>query len=128
MKWGVIVCLFFFNDTATTEIYTLSLHDALPICGGHHVSPLRQHQKYPRRSEGPGAKHPSKHSNRNTDSEPQRGNHRRQSHGRSGAEAIVNGVVGSFVCIRFCRRRDHSKCARRCTATVPVCESEGFGL
>ena len=23
--------LFFFNDTATTEIYTLSLHDALPI-------------------------------------------------------------------------------------------------
>src|SRR2546430_17240740 len=29
-----VVCLslfFFFNDTATTEIYTLSLHDALPI-------------------------------------------------------------------------------------------------
>src|SRR2546430_17591862 len=25
-------CIFFFNDTATTEIYTLSLHDALPIC------------------------------------------------------------------------------------------------
>src|SRR3712207_8621056 len=24
-------CYFFFNDTATTEIYTLSLHDALPI-------------------------------------------------------------------------------------------------
>src|SRR6266508_4912492 len=29
---------FFFNDTATTEIYTLSLHDALPIHRlGHHV-------------------------------------------------------------------------------------------
>src|SRR2546430_8957091 len=27
------VLLFFFNDTATTEIYTLSLHDALPISG-----------------------------------------------------------------------------------------------
>src|SRR2546422_8612263 len=27
-----IVFFFFFNDTATTEIYTLSLHDALPIC------------------------------------------------------------------------------------------------
>src|SRR3989442_15114607 len=27
----VISCFFFFNDTATTEIYTLSLHDALPI-------------------------------------------------------------------------------------------------
>src|SRR2546430_9841830 len=28
---------FFFNDTATTEIYTLSLHDALPISGAWHV-------------------------------------------------------------------------------------------
>src|ERR1043165_575981 len=28
----MIQCPFFFNDTATTEIYTLSLHDALPIC------------------------------------------------------------------------------------------------
>src|SRR5258708_18523797 len=31
---------FFFNDTATTEIYTLSLHDALPISGllpGRHL-------------------------------------------------------------------------------------------
>src|ERR1022692_2929833 len=27
-------CFFFFNDTATTEIYTLSLHDALPIYSG----------------------------------------------------------------------------------------------
>src|SRR3712207_9158590 len=26
--------IFFFNDTATTEIYTLSLHDALPISSG----------------------------------------------------------------------------------------------
>src|SRR5256885_16745109 len=26
-----VPCVFFFNDTATTEIYTLSLHDALPI-------------------------------------------------------------------------------------------------
>ena len=44
MEWeDVFVCycgigvvfefvFFFFNDTATTEIYTLSLHDALPIC------------------------------------------------------------------------------------------------
>src|SRR5438876_12024116 len=27
-----VLVVFFFNDTATTEIYTLSLHDALPIC------------------------------------------------------------------------------------------------
>src|SRR6476661_10913937 len=29
---GAGFSFFFFNDTATTEIYTLSLHDALPIC------------------------------------------------------------------------------------------------
>src|SRR5258707_5159478 len=28
----MLVSFFFFNDPATTEIYTLSLHDALPIC------------------------------------------------------------------------------------------------
>ena len=27
-----VLFVFFFNDPATTEIYTLSLHDALPIC------------------------------------------------------------------------------------------------
>src|SRR3712207_7405619 len=39
--WSYVQCLshsvcyfFFFNDTATTEIYTLSLHDALPISAG----------------------------------------------------------------------------------------------
>src|SRR3712207_8515174 len=30
----MLLILVFFNDTATTEIYTLSLHDALPICAG----------------------------------------------------------------------------------------------
>src|SRR5689334_25448724 len=29
----IFFLFFFFNDTATTEIYTLSLHDALPISG-----------------------------------------------------------------------------------------------
>src|SRR5215208_7545037 len=29
---NILIYIFFFNDTATTEIYTLSLHDALPIC------------------------------------------------------------------------------------------------
>ena len=31
ITWVLFVFFFFFNDTATTEIYTLSLHDALPI-------------------------------------------------------------------------------------------------
>src|SRR5437588_8815780 len=30
---------FFFNDTATTEIYTLSLHDALPIFANPRITP-----------------------------------------------------------------------------------------
>src|SRR2546430_12108567 len=34
-----LISIFFFNDTATTEIYTLSLHDALPIC------PARRHNR-----------------------------------------------------------------------------------
>src|SRR3712207_6961305 len=33
----MVVMFFFFNDTATTEIYTLSLHDALPIYSGPHM-------------------------------------------------------------------------------------------
>src|SRR3712207_7756058 len=38
-----MACLlhFFFNDTATAEIYTLSLHDALPIFGGGQVVELQ---------------------------------------------------------------------------------------
>src|SRR3989442_13473305 len=31
VPWDFPLIFFFFNDTATTEIYTLSLHDALPI-------------------------------------------------------------------------------------------------
>src|SRR2546430_4848427 len=35
---SILFFFFFFNDTATTEIYTLSLHDALPIWpGAHHA-------------------------------------------------------------------------------------------
>src|SRR5579863_10759437 len=45
---------FFFNDTATTEIYTLSLHDALPISSGTGLCrTLGRHRedRLPRRSE-----------------------------------------------------------------------------
>src|SRR3712207_8248071 len=34
----IIYIFFFFNDTATTEIYTLSLHDALPILVRHRAA------------------------------------------------------------------------------------------
>src|SRR6266513_5746458 len=49
------VFFFFFNDAATTEIYTLSLHDALPICLIHHTRRpgprTREHHLADRRSE-----------------------------------------------------------------------------
>src|SRR2546422_2504911 len=54
-----IIFFFFFNDTATTEIYTLSLHDALPISQAMR-SPDRTRGIRPRsstgtfRSKGPG--------------------------------------------------------------------------
>src|SRR3712207_8178259 len=38
-----MICFFFFNDTATTEIYTLSLHDALPIFFRDLVGDAGQH-------------------------------------------------------------------------------------
>ena len=39
---------FFFNDTATTEIYTLSLHDALPICSYDQAIKLYEVLKSPK--------------------------------------------------------------------------------
>src|SRR2546422_3405241 len=41
-----ISSFFFFNDTATTEIYTLSLHDALPISGGAYAPALKKVDQY----------------------------------------------------------------------------------
>src|SRR2546425_13166006 len=40
--FSFIFFFFFFNDTATTEIYTLSLHDALPISPGRVAWPSRR--------------------------------------------------------------------------------------
>src|SRR3712207_7421537 len=42
----LIHTFFFFNDTATTEIYTLSLHDALPILADHaHARAVERRQQ-----------------------------------------------------------------------------------
>src|SRR3712207_8322317 len=62
--WDCDVLFFFFNDTATTEIYTLSLHDALPISalgglgpgGGGRAPPQRVHDRRVRRPGGPAAR------------------------------------------------------------------------
>src|SRR3712207_8197455 len=55
----LIASFFFFNDTATTEIYTLSLHDALPIWLGRRAlppagDPVRPAPSPQRRSAHPG--------------------------------------------------------------------------
>src|SRR5215211_8200325 len=44
--------LFFFNDTATTEIYTLSLHDALPICCARRAAAGSAPRRRPARRPG----------------------------------------------------------------------------
>src|SRR5258708_33331491 len=41
-RFSLIFSFFFFNDTATTEIYTLSLHDALPIYRSERHSTSRR--------------------------------------------------------------------------------------
>src|SRR2546427_6126899 len=51
--WHLI--FFFFNDTATTEIYTLSLHDALPISSGRQRPGAVERGRADRRAGRPGA-------------------------------------------------------------------------
>src|SRR5258707_8845604 len=43
----MLIILFFFNDTATTEIYTLSLHDALPIFAGDEAHQQEDERRCP---------------------------------------------------------------------------------
>src|SRR3712207_8564082 len=50
----MLFLFFFFNDTATTEIYTLSLHDALPIYLAAQIVAGRLDQKVDQRREGVG--------------------------------------------------------------------------
>src|SRR3712207_6901656 len=72
---------FFFNDTATTEIYTLSLHDALPIFCRDHGAQYRRHvlriwvcgsghgrerPRYQRRRLGGGNRHPRRGDRKST--------------------------------------------------------------
>src|SRR5260221_14491178 len=42
---SLVACFFFFNDTATTEIYTLSLHDALPISNDELLEKLKSNMQ-----------------------------------------------------------------------------------
>src|SRR5256886_16685441 len=55
----LLLTFFFFNDTATTEIYTLSLHDALPILlAAHDVADAAEHEGPERPDQEPGGERP----------------------------------------------------------------------
>src|SRR2546430_7176078 len=58
LRLSLLMLFFFFNDTATTEIYTLSLHDALPISAPwirpHPLRPAWGGPQPDRRLQGPG--------------------------------------------------------------------------
>src|SRR3990170_8124949 len=62
LSFSLVFFFFFFNDTATTEIYTLSLHDALPICAGaHRPLPGRPRQRCRSAGAARGAARPLAH-------------------------------------------------------------------
>src|SRR6266498_3837167 len=84
VMWLLIFSFFFFNDTATTEIYTLSLHDALPILHLAHQDPRRRAHGRALRSDGRGGQDVRRHQysahvrRRQGGGAPVRGGHRRQ--------------------------------------------------
>src|SRR5438132_12189706 len=55
---SILSAFFFFNDTATTEIYTLSLHDALPIWTARRRPPRSGLSRPPPRRTMPGRVRP----------------------------------------------------------------------
>src|SRR2546421_12821369 len=66
--YSLFFFFFFFNDTATTEIYTLSLHDALPISRGSprpapRASPPQRRPRQPARA-APSRSRPDRKSTR----------------------------------------------------------------
>src|SRR5260370_31642104 len=81
---------FFFNDTATTEIYTLSLHDALPISGPRRAPTCAS----PRR---PGHRGPARHGQR-----PGRGTRRRSEEHTSELQSHLN-----LVCRLLLEKKKH---------------------
>src|SRR5207249_11219622 len=73
----LLICFFFFTDTPTTDIYTLSLHDALPICplaypsrrvprGARRGRGGRQAARFPRAGAAARGEHPRVRSEEHT--------------------------------------------------------------
>src|SRR3712207_7678920 len=91
-----MLSFFFFNDTATTEIYTLSLHDALPICICQRAGGCRAWSLAPACRRHPGGEHHPEHPHpeisgwRRCAEQRQR---QRQLHGQIGRAHVLNPVT-----------------------------------
>src|SRR5437870_9600706 len=94
--WIFILFFFFFNDTATTEIYTLSLHDALPI--SHPGRPAQHH----RGARCAGARLPAARSEEHTSELQSRGHLVcRLLLEKKNILTTINGIESSFTTIYF---------------------------
>src|SRR3712207_8471807 len=96
---------FFFNDTATTEIYTLSLHDALPISS--RARPARQLDPRPLAHREPAALDPRRHLRRRPLRRPQR--RRATGHGRDRKSTRLNSSHANISYAVFCLKKKNIK-------------------
>src|SRR3712207_7334487 len=104
------VCSFFFNDTATTEIYTLSLHDALPIY-------LRGAAREPTPARSPPpwlTLHPSPFTLHRSAATPRTWSSDRKSTRLNSSHANISYAV-------FCLKKNHLSACRPCTYSYPPC-------
>src|SRR2546426_4605729 len=104
-------CFFFFNDTATTEIYTLSLHDALPISGFR-----RLHERVPdlrlRPQRGPRRGQPTQRARRRLD---------RKSTRLNSSHLVISYAV-------FCLKKKKKGTTHATTAELPLHLALTFNL
>src|SRR5256885_8827453 len=107
---------FFFNDTATTEIYTLSLHDALPICRGErHVRARARQRADPRSGRRPRQLHPRRR-------EPGRARPRGRRHreqpphpDRKSTRLNSSHLVISYAVFCLKKKNNNTRCTNRST-------------
>src|SRR5690242_21205915 len=98
MSFSLFLLSFFFNDTATTEIYTLSLHDALPISRGPRARSSRRRRGHERRVRRRGRPRVDR-----------RGNGRGRTHLRDRKSTRLNSSHMSISYAVFCLKKKKNK-------------------
>src|SRR5256885_9136918 len=102
MYYAILFLFFFFNDTATTEIYTLSLHDALPICTRE---PTPRRPIGPRTTFSPSCPMSSEH--RSWDTMERKSSLDRKSTRLNSSHLVISYAV-------FCLKKKKSRASYRC--------------